>query len=104
MFKFAPLPTGLLVFFVFAIAWKCYHLEQKVEWTNVAKSYDIRIGTGKGEAVQMLGIPDEVIPNGMDSTYRYQVPLTSEGEIQITFDSLQRVVKVVRLNQQKGGL
>ncbi|QDH81271.1 hypothetical protein FKX85_20440 [Echinicola soli] len=98
MIKIAPLPLGILCAVVLAIAWKCYHLKRQVEWRNVAKSYDIHVGTDKMETIRVMGSPDEVVPNGLDSTYRYLVPLTTAVEILISFDSLQRVAEVSRQN------
>ncbi|GGF51023.1 hypothetical protein [Echinicola rosea] len=98
MIKIVPLLLGVLGAAVIAIAWKCYDLKQQVEWHSVARSYDIHVGAEKPEAIRIMGNPEEVVPNGLDSTYRYPVPLTSKEEIQIAFDSLQRVSEVIHLS------
>ncbi|WP_200977609.1 hypothetical protein [Echinicola sp. 20G] len=93
---------GTFLFYVFlsfligATIWNLFDINQEEAWENVVKSYDVFEGMDKASALTIMGIPDSKLPNeNADTTYHYATPIQAKKGIDICFDSLGRVFKVV---------
>lgn len=88
---------GFIFLTVSLVSWHQYQGYQKKIWLKVANSYDVQKGMEKRLALKLMGIPDEINSNTplADSTYIYYPSSENLATIKISFDSLERVMEVI---------